>query len=51
MVSHIDASTDVLTAARLTCEGLDLLPQFVHLHHKGNLLADKLLLRQVDFFL
>jgi hypothetical protein len=48
LVRNIDPSTDVLTVARLACEGLDLLPEFVHLHHKGDLLADKLLLRQVD---
>ncbi len=47
---NVDASTDMLTVTRLACEGLDLLPEYVHLYHKGDLLADKLLLRQVDFF-
>ena len=50
-VSNVDGSTDVSTIAKLICNDLNLLPEFVHLHHKGDLAADKLLLRQVDFFL
>jgi len=50
-VSNVAASNDVSTIAKLMCNDLNLPSEFVHLHHQGDLAADKLLLKQVDFCL
>jgi len=50
-VCRFDASTDVSTIAKHVCDDLLLPPEFVHLHHQGDLAAHKLLLKQGDFFL
>ena len=50
-ISNVDASNDVSTIAKLMCNDLNLPSELVHLHHQGDLAADKLQLKQVDFCL